>query len=207
LNRAGIESLLPANFRRAIQPQSPLGALLDVMEWLHAPSEEILSDLDRYFDTRRTPDRFVPSLARWLDQGPLLDRVGDELGAGEFPSGNGRLREVVALAAWFSRWRGTRRGLIAYLEVGTGVHGFDVEEHAADRPFHLRFVAPAEAEPYRALVEAIIEQEKPAYTTYELAFAGRRLAPPDPPADEGGNAGRRLAPPDPPADEGGNGGR
>jgi phage tail-like protein len=191
LNRAGIESLLPANFRRAVQPRSPLAALLDVMEALHAPSEEVLAGLDRYFDSRRTPDRFVPSLARWLDQGPLLDRVGDELGAGEFPSGNGRLREVVALAAWFSRWRGTRRGMIAYLEVGTGVRGFDVEEHAGGRAFHLRFTAPAEAEPYRTLVEAIIEQEKPACTTYELAFQGRRLAPPDPPADEGGRSGGR----------------
>lgn len=191
MNRAGIESLLPANFRRAVLPGSPLAALLDVMEALHAPSEEVLAGLDRYFDSRRTPDRFVPTLARWLDQGPLLDRVGDELGEGEFPSGNGRLREVVALAAYFSRWRGTRRGMIAYLEVGTGVRGFDVVEHAGGRPFHLRFIAPAAAEPYRTLVEAIIEQEKPAYTTYELAFEGTRPAPPDPPASEGGSSGGR----------------
>jgi phage tail-like protein len=174
LNRAAIESLLPFNFRRAIQPQSPLSALLDVMEALHAPSEEVLANLERFFDCRRTPDRFVPSLAQWLDQGPLLDRVGDELGEGEFPSGTGRLREVVALAAWFSRWRGTRRGLIAYLEVATGVRGFEVEEHAGGRPFHLRFTGPAVAEQYRTLAEAIIEQEKPAYTTYELAFTGGR---------------------------------
>ena len=172
MNRADIESLLPFNFRRAVQPGSPLGALIDVMEALHEPSEVVLARLESYFDTRRTPDRFVPMLARWVDQGPLLDRVGDELGEGEFPSGNGHLREVVALAAWFSRWRGTRRGLIAYLEVGTGVRGFDVEEHAGGRAFHLRFTGPAEAEPLRTLAEAIIEQEKPAYTTYELAFSG-----------------------------------
>jgi phage tail-like protein len=170
LNRAEIESLLPFNFRRAVRPRSPLAALLDVMETLHAPSESVLADLDGFFDSRRTPDRFVPMLARWLDQGALLDRVDRP----EFPSGNGRLREVVAMAAWFSRWRGTRRGLIAYLEVGTGVRGFDVEEHAGGRAFHLRFTGPAEAEPLRPLVEAIIEQEKPAYTTYELAFSGGR---------------------------------
>jgi phage tail-like protein len=174
LNRAEIESLLPYNFRRAIQPRTPLAALVEVMESLHAPSEAVLAGLDGYFDTHRTPDRFVPMLARWVDQGPLLDRVGDELGAGEFPSGNGRLREVVARAAWFSRWRGTRRGIIAFLEVGTGVRGFDVEEHAGGRAFHLRIAGPAEAEPLRTLVEAIIEQEKPAYTTYELAFTGGR---------------------------------
>lgn len=172
MNRAGIESLLPDNYRRAILPGSPLAALLDAMEALHAPSEAVLAGLERFFDSRRTPDRFVPYLARWLDQGPLLDRLDDELGPGEFPSGNGRLREVVALAAYFSGWRGTRRGLIAYLEVGTGIRGFEVEEHADGRPFHLRFTGPAAAERYRALVEGIIEQEKPAYCTYELAFRG-----------------------------------
>jgi phage tail-like protein len=172
LNRDGIESLLPFNFRRAIQPDGPLAALLDVMEAMHAPSEEVLGGLDRFFDCRRTPERFVPYLARWLDQGPLLDRIGDELGGAEFPSGNGRLREIVALAAYFSRWRGTKRGLIAYLEVGTGLAGFEVEEHAGGRAFHLRFTAPGGAEPYRALIEAIIEQEKPAYSTYELVFSG-----------------------------------
>jgi len=172
LNRDGIESLLPDNYRRAILPGSPLAALLDAMEALHAPSEEVLSGLERFFDCRRTPERFVPYLARWLDHGPLLDRLSDELGPGEFPSGNGRLRELVALAAYFSRWRGTRRGLVAFLEVGTGLRGFAVEEHSGGRPFHLRFTGPAAAEPYRALVEGIIEQEKPAYCTYELAFTG-----------------------------------
>ena len=43
MNRAGIESLLPFNFRRAVQPQGPLSALLDVMEAMHAPSEEVSS--------------------------------------------------------------------------------------------------------------------------------------------------------------------
>ncbi len=172
MNRAEIETLLPDNYRRACVPLSPLAGLLDVMVALHAPSEEVLAGLERFFDVRRTPDRFVPYLARWLDQGPLLDRLEDELGPGEFPSGNGRLRAVAGLAAWFSRWRGTRRGLIAYLEVGTGLRGFDVEEHADGRPFHLRFTAPAGAEHLRPLVEAIVEQEKPACTTYELVFRG-----------------------------------
>lgn len=172
MNREGIESLLPDNFRRAILPGGPLAGLLDTMEAMHGPSEAVLRELERYFDARRTPDRFVPYLARWLDQGMLLDRLEDELGPGEFPSGNGRLREVVALAAYFSRWRGTRRGMVAFLEVGTGIRGFDVEEHADGRPFHLRFTGPAEAERYRVLVEGIIEQEKPAYCTYELAFTG-----------------------------------
>lgn len=170
MNRETIETLLPVNFRRALQPLSPLSALLDVMESMVAPSEATLVGLDRFFDCRRTPERFVPYLARWVDLGPLLDRLAEELGPGEFPSGNGRLRDLVALAAHLSLWRGTRRGLVEFLEVGTGLTGFDVEEHAGGRPFHLRFTAPPGAEQYRALITSIVEQEKPAYTTYELAF-------------------------------------
>ena len=170
MNRGTIESLLPGNFRRALEPSSPLSSLIDVMESMFAPSEATLIGLDRFFDSRRTPERFVPYLARWVDLGPLLDRLEEELGQGEFPSGNGRLRDLVALAAYLSKWRGTRRGLVAFLEVGTGLRGFEVEEHAGGRPFHLRFTAPPGADAYRALIASIVEQEKPAYTTYELAF-------------------------------------
>lgn len=172
MNRPDIELLLPDNYRRAVLPGTALGAVLDVMETLHAPDEEILAGLDRFFDSRRAPEAFVPYLARWVDLGPLLDRLAELLGGDqEFPSGNGRLRDLVAVAAYLSRWRGTHRGLVAFLEVGTGVPGFQVEEDADGRPFHLRFVAPAGALPYRALVETIVEQEKPAYTTHELVFA------------------------------------
>jgi phage tail-like protein len=171
VNREDIEGLLPGNFRRAIRPEGPLPALLDVMAAMHAPAEAALAGLDRAFDCRRTAGDLVPYLARWVDLGPLLDRLRDELGEGEFPSGTGRLRDLVGLAAEFSRWRGTRRGLVAYLEVATGIRGFDVEEHADGRPFHLRCTAPPGAERHRALVQSVVEQEKPAYATYEIAFS------------------------------------
>jgi phage tail-like protein len=170
LKRTDIEQLLPGNYRRAITPDGPLSALLDVMEANHEPDEVILAGLDRYFDSRRTHDRFVDYLARWVDLGPLLDHLAEELGDQEFPSGTGRLRELVALAAWLSRWRGTARCLIAYLEVATGVRGFTIEENAGGRPFHLRFVAPPGAAEYRPLIEGIIDQEKPAYTTHEIVY-------------------------------------
>ena len=174
MNRETIETLLPVNFRRSVQPLSPLSALLDVMESMVRPAEATLEGLDRFFDSRRTPERFVPYLARWVDHGPLLDRLTEELGGGEFPSGNGRLRDLVALAADLSHWRGTRRGMIAFLEVGTGLAGFDIEEHADGRPFHLRVTAPPGAEAQRVLITSVVEQEKPAYTTYELVFTDTR---------------------------------
>lgn len=175
MKRSAIEPLLPENYRRAIQPMSPLSAVLDVMETLHAPSQAVLAELDQYFDARRAPDQFVPYLARWVDLGPLLDQLADGAGAHEFPSGNGQLRELVCMAGHLSRWRGTRRGLITYLEVATGLTGYTVEERPDGRPFHLRVVAPSAAERYRVLVERIVEQEKPVYTTHEVVFTPKQV--------------------------------
>jgi phage tail-like protein len=173
LNRADIESLLPENYRRAVEPQTPLSALIDVMDVLQAPTEAMLVGLDRYFASRRTPDRFVPFLARWVDLTPLFDRLAEQFGEdAEFPSGTGRLRELVAVVVRLSLWRGTRRGLLEYLEVATGLPGFELEEDAGGRPFHLRFVAPPGAEAFSSLIETIVEQEKPVHTTYEIAFGG-----------------------------------
>ena len=178
MKRDDIETLLPNNYRRAVLPGTPLSAQLDVMEALQAPSEEVLAGLDVYFNPRRTPDRFVPYIARWVDLGPLLDRLIDLLGAGEFPSGTGHLRELVAAAAALSKWRGTRRGLITFLEIATGTSGFQVDEQPGGRPFHFLVTAPGGTEALRPLMESLIELEKPAYTTYELRFAGSPQAPP-----------------------------
>lgn len=173
-----IARLLPEVFQRTHNPGSPLAALLAVMEALHAPSEEVLTHLDQYFDPYRAPDRFVPYLAQWVDLGPLLtDRSDPEVPLlTRFPTGLGRLRELIAAAAFLSQWRGTARGLLAFLETALGAQGFAIDEAVTDDagraiPFHLRVRAPAETEAHRALIERIIEIEKPAYVTYELIFS------------------------------------
>ncbi|WP_164015833.1 phage tail protein [Pyxidicoccus trucidator] len=158
-----IQRLLPGVFQRTAQPASPLAALLEVMEVLHAPSEGVLSGLESHFDPRRAPDRFVPFLARW---------VGMDL---PVTTGLGRLRELVAAAVDISRWRGTARGLLLFLTTATGRTDFEVDEavpgpDGLPRPFHVRVRAPAEVEAHRLLLERIIEREKPAYVTYELLF-------------------------------------
>jgi hypothetical protein len=90
-------------------------------------------------------------------------------------TGLGRLRELVAAAGEISRWRGTARGLRLFLQTATGVRDFVLDERVPGpdgrpRPFHLRVHAPASLLPHRALLERIIEREKPAYVTYELLF-------------------------------------
>ena len=163
MKSAEILRLLPGVFQRTAREGSPLAALLSVMEVLHAPSEQVLENLDALFDPRRAPDRFVPFLARWVD----LDLP--------VTTGLGRLRELAAAGVELSRWRGTARGLLLFLSTATGRKDFQLDERVPGpdglpRPFHIRVHAPSELEPHRPMLERIIELEKPAYVTYELHF-------------------------------------
>ncbi|HEY0752989.1 MAG TPA: phage tail protein [Ktedonobacteraceae bacterium] len=172
-----LERLLPRIFQRTIMPETPLFALLKIMEALPAADEAILDQLDAYFNPYLTPDTFVPFLARWVDLERLLPEPIDQLVPEDLPSlpsGMGRLRELVAAATFLAQWRGTAKGLLRFLETATGIQGFSIEEQVVDsdgrlKPFHIRVRIPSQAEPYLALVERIVESEKPAYVTYELA--------------------------------------
>lgn len=180
MKRADIELLLPEIFRRTLPPvrtgTNPLDSFLDVMELLHAPDETVLAALETYFDPYRAPEMFVNYLAGWVDLDRLWIENPQEFTAKTlpaFPSGVGRLRELVAAAAFLSRWRGTHQGLLRFLEVATGVTGFEIDEHVLDEdgqpiPFHIRVRVPEVAASYRVLIERIIMKEKPAYVTFEL---------------------------------------
>lgn len=177
MTSAEIARLLPEVFRAGLGQRSVLSALLAVMERLHAPSEQVLARLDAFFDPLRTPDAFVPMLARWVDLERLFVRsvaeppiVGDALS-----TGTGPLRSLVARAAHLSQWRGTRAGLIEFLETATAATGFRIDEQVAGpdglpRPFHVRVHVPAALEVHRALIEHIVDSEKPAYVTCEIDF-------------------------------------
>jgi hypothetical protein len=204
MRRAEIERLLPTVYQLALnpvegwvmEPDRRLGAVLDAMETIHHPIEEILDQLEAWLDPRRAPAPFVPYLASWVD----LDRMtgaeaitaigGRAAGqpgqpgqaalamaaatASAMPvSGLARLRELVASAAELARWRGTRRGLLQFLHIATGLTGFEVDEEprlpgGRPRPFHFVLRGPVEAEPMRPLIERIVESEKPAYVTCDI---------------------------------------
>jgi len=179
MKQSEIAQLLPAVFQRTLKTGNPLTTLLDVMEALQAPSEAVLLQLDSFFDPRRTRDEFVPYLAYWADLTRLFDEVPNP--KDKFPfsrssiaSGVGRLRELVASAAYLSQWRGTRKGFLLFLKTATGFAEFDIKENVSldgrPRPFHLSIHAPKESAQYRTLIERIVELEKPAYVTYELSF-------------------------------------
>jgi hypothetical protein len=55
------------------------------------------------------------------------------------------------------------------------MQGFELLENVADengipRSFHIRIIAPPQAAAHVALIERIVEQEKPAYVSYDLEF-------------------------------------
>jgi phage tail-like protein len=178
MKKVQIKRLLPAVFRNAVHTGNPLFAILDVMEAMHAPAESALDSLDGNFNPYRAPDAFVPYLASWVDLEVLLDvpRTASPSSTPSLSTGLGRLRELTAAAITLSQWRGTRKGLCLFLETATGARGFEVDEQVvgADgkaRPFHLRITVPKGLEEHSILIERIVELEKPAYVTYELAFA------------------------------------
>ena len=155
-------------------------ALLSVMALLHAPVEQNLETIDAYFSADRTPDHFVPYLASWVDLDRFFIKSGIMLESKEnpepLPTGQGRLRELIGAASYLSQWRGTARGLKLFLETATGEREFIIDENVRDesgalRTFHFKVTAPAAAKNYRRLIEHIIEQEKPAYVSFELHFS------------------------------------
>lgn len=180
MRRAAIERLLPAAYQRAAGPGSVLGALLDVMEALHAPDEAVLADVDALFGPYRTPDGFVAYLTRWvaMDHVVAAPRADAPL-----PLPVGRLRDLVAHGALLARWRGTPYGMRTALELATGVTGFVLDE-PPDRPFHLVVRVPPAAADRLALVTRIVEAEKPAAVTVEVVASPADPEPADPgPAD------------------------
>jgi phage tail-like protein len=172
MKSADIRELIPAVIRQAIKSADPADALLRIMEALQRPSEDVLDEIDLYFDPRRTPDRFLPMLASWVNIDRFLGCTRLErksIGSASilFPL----LREWIAAEAHISKWSGTEKGLRMLLEAATGARGFQIIEgldhDGLPRPFHLRLIAPAEANGQVALIERILELEKPAYVTSE----------------------------------------
>src|SRR5882724_4902387 len=175
-----IKLLFPSVIRRTLREGNPLAVLLGVMEAMQAQDEVVLASLDAYFDPHRTTDAFVPFLACWVDLDRLFEEVPERRWQSTFSSrvmtsGPGRLRELIARSAFLSQWRGTSKGLLLFLQTATGIENFLIDENVSNakgqrRPFHIKVTAPAEGTPHKDLIERIIEMEKPAHVTFELAF-------------------------------------
>ncbi len=171
MRRRDIEALLPAVYQDAVASGTPLDAVLEVAARLPEPDEALLESVDVLFDPRRAPDHMVSFLAQWVDLDRFLVRRDEDGSGGDLPTGTGHLRELCAAAAELSRYRGTRYGLIRFLEIATGHSGFRVDENrdgdGEPRPFHLVVTAPQAAQAHADLIHVIVAFEKPAYVTYD----------------------------------------
>jgi len=173
--------LLPEVYRRAAAPGSPLTSLLEVMSQLHAPVEHVVATFPSVLDPWRTPDRFVPFLARWVGLDGWLDE--DE----EISTGHGRLRVLVAEASDIARLRGTASGLRLALSLALGVADVSVTDEVVGAdgallPFHVRVTIPAVAADHLDLVRRIVGEEKAAHAVVEVVVAGGGAPAQDPEA-------------------------
>jgi phage tail-like protein len=139
-----------------------LGRFLLIFESILNPIDRTITNLPYYFDPRTAPADWLPWLASWL--GLVLDET--------WPAD--RRRALILAAVDLYAWRGTRRGLAEFLQLYTGVEPEIVEKPAtrsdpgAAFRFTVRLALPKGRTVDRALVERIIEAEKPAHAGYAL---------------------------------------
>ncbi|MBK7915366.1 MAG: hypothetical protein IPJ94_03735 [Chloroflexi bacterium] len=181
-----IGRLLPVIFQRTLAPdgRDALSALLSVMAHLTLGVETTLTAIDSFFEPDRARLDFLVFLAYWVDLEALLapdqppglvwQQQADwpALVRQNFPTGLDRLRALVAEAIPLAQQRSTDEGLIRFLEVATGLTGFEVLERE-DTPFHICVIYPETAVPHLPFIRRIIEFQKPAYLTHCLALAGQ----------------------------------
>lgn len=176
-----IKSLLPNVVQRTVHKGSVFDGLIGAMEQLHAPSEELLDKLHILFNPHSTPAKLLPMLAHWTDLLRLFqpENSGTETAHWQdktLPTTEENLRNLIAQSTVLSKWRGTHLGLLKTLQIATGIKPFTINDGDTDsagskkKDFHIVVNVPAEASAYFELIERIVVQEKPAYTTHELRF-------------------------------------
>ncbi|WP_072619509.1 phage tail protein [Spirulina major] len=162
-----------------------VGRFLKIFEQAFEPDVQILNSLWAYLHPRTAPDALIPFLAYWVGW-PLTPQLS-----------LATQRRLIAGALQLYRWRGTRRGLKYAIHLFTdlpfegnggedpaiqiteiGGRGFVLGETRLGRgatmgggqPYHfvveLRSPSANPIDP--DLVRKVIEQEKPAFCSYEL---------------------------------------
>lgn len=163
-----------------------VGRMLKIFEECFEPDVQISDTLWAYLDPMLASEPMLPFLAHWVgwELIPNLDMQ--------------RQRYLIKQAMQIYRWRGTRRGLRFYIHLFTGLpldeHLPELEKHISileitgrgfvigeacltlnasiggGRPFHfiVRIRNDLQNRLDLSLIHRIIEQEKPAFCTYNL---------------------------------------
>ena len=175
--RARYLKYLPSIYR----DDAVIGQLLMMAESLWGPIERQITDIHHYFDPMVMPLGLLRWYAHWVDL--TLDPRWPEA----------KQRRLLSSIVSLYRRRGTPGGLAEFLELYTGVTpkidekrarnfslgknallgpsialGQDNVPHSFAVTLRLPRIADAEAELRRAVIDSIIEAEKPAHTSYTL---------------------------------------
>jgi phage tail-like protein len=172
-----------------------VGRFLKIFEQAFDPAVNSLDSPWAYLDPITAPQRLLPFLAHWVGWSSQSYLPLD------------RQRYLIRNAIQIYRWRGTRRGLRFYLHLATGLplddHLQEVEKHIAitesfhrgfilgeavlgqdatlggGRPYHfsVQITVPDRLLIDERLVRSVIEQEKPAFCTYDLKIEVRPSIP------------------------------
>ncbi len=159
-----------------------IGRFLKVFEQSFEPAVDVLQTLWAYLDPNTAPSQMLPFLAYWVGW------------PGQVPWDELKQRQLIRRALEIYRWRGTQRGLQLYLHLYTGLPNTQIHiEESFNRTFELgqSQLGPStilgNGRPYHfsvrltpqqnqltsldePLIRTIIEQEKPAFCTYDLRF-------------------------------------
>lgn len=155
-----------------------IGRLLKIFEQAFEPAVQTLDALHAHLNPLTAPEAMLPFLAHWVgwQMHPAISIT--------------RQRYLISRALELYRWRGTKRGLRFYLHLYTNLpleniniyevfgQGFVTGDTrigqdaiiGGGRPYHfiVQLLGSNYVEIDIPLVHQIIEQEKPAFCTYEL---------------------------------------
>lgn len=141
-----------------------LARFLLIFEAILAPIDRTIENIASVFDPDVAPADVLPWLGSWL--GLAFDEGWPEE----------RRRELIRSAAMLYHWRGTKRGMSEFVRIYTGVMPEIVEptlsqlSNSRDLAFRftVRLTVPRGAPIDRALLQRIIDAEKPAFAAGTL---------------------------------------
>ncbi|MBN1147917.1 MAG: FHA domain-containing protein [Anaerolineales bacterium] len=147
------------NFMPGIYHTDFMARFLGIFEAILSPIEWNIDNFDLYLDPSTAPQGFLPWLENWfaLPPGPNWSQA--------------QRRKFLDEAHLLYARRGTRWALSRILEIYTGVEPQIVDDDKSLDPHTFRVTIPLrQREVNSELVEAIIDANKPAHTTYTLEF-------------------------------------
>jgi len=141
----------------------------------------VLDGIEQVVDAYRSPSRLVPYLSRWVDLDWLTMPGVDSTAGPERGIPTARQRDLIANAAELSARRGTPAGVERFLQLATGIDGFEIRNVPGG--FHLQVVVPAAAADQADLVRRIVHGIKPAHLTDELVIVEEAAPIPELPSE------------------------